>query len=108
MPTYHVYVDLNARQLGVSTVNPPVTGGTAIDSFQHAVAPHTALLAVANQRNSPMRFEYSSGGSWQPGSESFEATSIGLDEALGYGGALAKLNTSVRLVSALGYVIKTW
>ena len=60
MPTCYVFADPDGSRLGVGIYNPPVTGGQVIDMFEDDEgSPHERRLAIAEQRNSPMRLERS-------------------------------------------------
>lgn len=104
--SHHVFVDLDEgrRRLGVTTSNPPVTGGFVIDTFEHPEASQAELLAAAAGRNGPLRIQYANGEL----GESFPATASGLDEACMLCGALAKHGREIRLVTSRGVMIKRW
>jgi hypothetical protein len=97
MPTFHVYANLRANPVvyGVTTSDPPTTGGEIVHSLEHAQAGHSDLLRAARQLTG------------EAGSETFEASDAGLSEGLSMGNALAK-HGRVRLVTAQGRVIRGW
>jgi hypothetical protein len=111
MPTYHVYVNLNAAPVayGASPNNPPVTGGVVVHTFttQHPLLKEQDLVREAEQRTGPLRMEYQHGAAWEPGSETFAATAIGVSEGRSMGRTLGKFGR-VRLVTAQGFVIDQW
>src|SRR5579864_2779382 len=85
MTTCYVFADPDGSRLGVGPCNPPITGGQVIDMFEvDEGSPHRRRLAIAEQRNSPMRLERSG----QPFPEHFPANRDGYLEARLLAGAL--------------------
>ena len=110
MPLYHFFTDARRSppRLGVSKSNPPVTGGTVIDSFVHDHAPLEELRRVAEQRNSPLRIEWRDGLRWQPQGEEFGVTPTGLEAARLVAIKLAALTGTARIVTNRAKVIWEW
>jgi hypothetical protein len=105
--TYHVFVDTESRpvRFGVTSSNPPATGGFIVDSFEHPEAPDTELRAVAASRNGPLRMQYPNGEL----GEAFSADPAGLDEGLMLGDALLGASgANHRLVTSRGVTIRHW
>ena len=110
MPLYHFFSDARRTppRLGVSKSNPPVTGGTVIDSFVHDDAPLAELRRMAERRNTPLRIEWRDGLRWQPQGEGFAVTPMGLEAARQVAIGLAALRGTARIVTNRARVIWEW
>jgi hypothetical protein len=104
--TCYVFADPDGSRFGVSTNNPPVTGGQVIDAFEDNGGTHEDRLRTAKQRNSPLRLERLERASWQPYPESFPADRDGYVEARVLAGALrGATSEALRLVTRDGVVV---
>ena len=107
MPLYHFFTDTQRTppRLGVSRSNPPITGGTVVDSFQHEDASTDELRRMAEQRNSPLYIEWREGAAWQRRGEEYRATPIGLEGARQAALEIAGATGSARVVTCRGKVV---
>jgi len=107
MPLYHFFMDAarTPPRLGVSRSNPPVTGGTVVDTFEHDDAPWDELRKIAEARSSPLHVEWRDGVRWQKQGEEFTATPMGLESARFVANALARAMGSSRIVTQRGKIV---
>lgn len=104
MTTCYVFADPHDSRFGVSTNNPPITGGQVIDAFEDDEGTaHEMRLRKAEQRNSPMRLEHSG----QPFPERYPANRNGYLEARMLAGSLHEVapTASVQLVTSRGVAV---
>jgi hypothetical protein len=99
MSVRYVYVNLkDSPVFGVTAHNPPVTGGIVVGWFESPETDHGRLLELAGLYAPPFRVEYRRGQSWAL-TDTFPASQDGLDAALTWGGAQARMVKPARIMA---------
>ncbi len=107
MATYFAYANPNVRLVGLTTRDPPLTGGTIFWELQTGEVDHNRRIAIVEKEAPPFRLE---NGDGQTIGGPFPASTSGLEEALMYAKALAQQSPSapMRLVGGANAVISRW
>jgi hypothetical protein len=99
MAVRYVYVNLkDSPTFGVAAHDPPVTGGIVVGRFESRETDHQRLLELAGLYTAPFRVEYRRGQAWEL-TDTFPASQDGLDAALTWGGAQARLVKPARIMA---------